>query len=104
MSATPCKRRFLVMLKITEHKQGSEITLELEGRLAGPWVDELRETWRRTAAAGQRVGLVLHQVSFIDAAGKTLLAEIVRSGASITAEGCMTKAIIEEVKQEDSDE
>jgi anti-anti-sigma regulatory factor len=92
------------MLKITEHTQGSATTLELEGRLAGPWVGELRDSWRRARAADQHIGLVLRQVTFIDATGKQLLAEIIRSGASITAEGCMTQAIIEQVKQEDGDE
>jgi hypothetical protein len=91
------------MLKVTEHTQGSATTLELEGRLAGPWVGELRDCWRRLAA-DREVGLVLRQVTFIDAAGKKLLAEIFRSGASITAEGCMTQAIIEQIKQEDGDE
>jgi hypothetical protein len=92
------------MLKITAHALGSTTTLELEGRLAGPWIGELRDSWRRELAADQHVGLVLRQVTFIDAAGKKLLAEIFRSGASITAEGCMTQAIIEQIKQEDGDE
>ena len=29
------------MLKITTHQETQPTTLELEGRLAGPWVEEL---------------------------------------------------------------
>lgn len=92
------------MLKITAHTVGSATTLELEGRLAGPWVGELWNSWRRVLAADRQVGLVLDQVTFIDAAGKKLLAEMFRSGANIKAEGCMTRAIIEQIKEEDGDE
>lgn len=87
------------MLKITAHTQGSITTLELEGRLAGPWVAELRDCWQRAVAREEEVGLVLKQVTFIDGAGEKLLAEICRSGAEIAGEGCMTKAIIERVKE-----
>jgi ABC-type transporter Mla MlaB component len=87
------------MLKITAHTQDTTTALELEGRLAGPWVTELRESWQRAMTTGQTVRLVLKQVTFIDGAGEKLLADIFRSGAEVTAEGCMTKAIIERIKQ-----
>jgi hypothetical protein len=38
-------------------------------------------------------------VTFIDGAGKQLLAEMRRQGAVLTAEGCMTKAIVEEIME-----
>ena len=33
------------MLRITTETERFESTLRLEGRLAGPWVDELARTW-----------------------------------------------------------
>ncbi len=39
------------MLKITIDIEGERATLELEGRLAGPWVQELRDM---LAASGGR--------------------------------------------------
>jgi hypothetical protein len=41
--------------------------------------------------------VVLKQVTFIDGAGRELLAEMHRQGAALAAEGCMTKAIVEEI-------
>jgi anti-anti-sigma regulatory factor len=98
-TATQCEAVFEPMLKITAHTQGSTTTLELEGRLAGPWVAELRDSWHRAVAASQAVGLVLNQVTFIDGAGEKLLGEICRSGAEVVGEGCMTRATIERIKR-----
>ena len=85
------------MLKITTHSDGSQTTLELEGRLAGPWVEELKACWQR-AAGGGRIKVILKQVSYVDGAGKTALAEMHRQGTELAAEGCMIKAIIEEIE------
>lgn len=87
------------MLKITDKSEATETLFELEGKLAGPWVDELRDCWRRSVAVDRPVKVVLKAVMFIDGAGKELLAEMHRQGAELVAEGCMTKAIIEEITQ-----
>ena len=85
------------MLKITTSLADAQTILELEGRLSGPWVEELRVCWERASGAGRSIKAVLKQVTFIDGAGKRLLEEMHRSGAVLTAEGCMTKAIVEEI-------
>jgi anti-anti-sigma regulatory factor len=85
------------MLKITVDIEGKRAILELEGRLAGPWVEELRDSWQRAERDERQISVVLKQVTFIDAAGRQLLAEMRRQGAGLTAEGCMTKAIVEEI-------
>ncbi len=87
------------MLRITADKQAGRTKLALEGRLAGPWVEELKNCWQESAAAGEPVAEVqLNEVIFIDAAGKRLLAEMHRQGVALTAcSGCMTRAITEEI-------
>jgi len=40
-------------------------------------------------------------VTFIDGAGRKLLADMHRQGAELVAEGCMTKAIVGEIKRGD---
>ena len=85
------------MLKITTGFDSERATLELEGRIAGPWVQELRDCWQRVTSADRQINVVLKQVTFIDSAGKQLLAEMHRQGAVLAAEGCMTKAIVEEI-------
>jgi hypothetical protein len=69
------------MLRITEQRsvpQGRP-TLVVEGRLAGPWVDELRNS----AAAHAALALDLEGVSFADEAGVALLNQLVAAGAQV---------------------
>ena len=87
----------LVMLKITTDLDDTRAILELEGRLAGPWVQELRHCWQSANGTGRRINVVLKQVTFIDDSGKQLLQEMHLGGAMLAAEGCMTKAIVEQI-------
>jgi len=61
----------------------------LYGRLAGAWVDELRSCWRyaRDRAPLARAIVDLKEVTFIDQAGETLLAEMRSAGAELIATG-----------------
>ena len=63
------------MLKIDTIESASEILLALQGRLAGPWVDELESQWRRVQAkAGERrIAIDLSGVTGIDGAARYLL-------------------------------
>lgn len=88
------------MLKITKCTDGERITFNLEGRLAGAWVKELKKCWRQAKTAQHRIEVVLSEVSFIDESGKALLAEMHRQGVALAATGCMTRAIIEEIQRE----
>jgi anti-anti-sigma regulatory factor len=88
------------MLKITTRIDGERTVIDLCGRLAGPWVEQLRDCWTQEAAGGERhIDVVLQEVTFIDAAGRELLAHMYRHGAQLAASGCMTKAIIEQIKR-----
>ena len=61
----------------------------LHGRLAGPWVDELRSCWKqaRERAPLARAVVDLKEVTFIDQAGEKLLAEMRNAGAELIATG-----------------
>ena len=61
----------------------------LHGRLAGPWVDELRSCWKyaRDQAPLARAIVDLKEVTFIDQAGEDLLAEMRSAGAELIAAG-----------------
>ncbi|HTA43892.1 MAG TPA: hypothetical protein VK789_15665 [Bryobacteraceae bacterium] len=61
----------------------------LYGRLAGPWVDELRLCWKRAREGAPLArGIVdLQEVTFIDPAGERLLAEMRRAGVELIATG-----------------
>jgi anti-anti-sigma regulatory factor len=83
------------MLKITTHNDPRRTSFELEGRLTGAWVEELKTCWQQAAAASAQIGVRLKEVTFIDENGIKLLADMHRQGVTLAAEGCMMKAIIE---------
>jgi len=87
------------MLKITIVDCGDRTVFELEGKLAGPWVEEMKDCWRKAAAARRPVRVLLKQVSFIDGAGKALLMDICGSGGEIEGAGCMTSVTVQEIKR-----
>jgi len=89
------------MLKITTHDNGKRTVLELEGKLFGPWVNELERVWYLAERAGS-VHVVLKEVGFIDDNGKELLARIYRSGAELVAVGCLAEALLQDVIKKES--
>ena len=86
------------MLKITPHKTGDSTRLMLEGRLAGPWVDELERVWRdsKESITGSLV-VDLTGVTFIEQEGKNLLSRMWRDGAELLAVGCCSRSILEDI-------
>jgi anti-anti-sigma regulatory factor len=88
------------MLKITSRTEAARILLELEGKLAGPWVKELEECWSETGG-DRKIKVMLRAVTFIDGAGRQLLTEMYANGVELEAEGCMTKAIVEEITRKE---
>ena len=66
------------MLRITQ----SGPVLQLEGRLAGPWVGELERLVNESANG---VALDLARVSYVDAAGHALLRSVIAKGTEIRA-------------------
>ncbi len=87
------------MLKITTKTDNSHATFELEGRLAGPWVSELERCWLEIPA-GYALKVSLGAVTFIDDEGKRLLGRLHESGAELTASGCMTNCIVQQIISE----
>lgn len=90
------------MLKITIRREGENSVLELEGKLAGPWVDELANCSSEEKSRSAKIYVDLRNVSFIDAQGKALLQTLHREGATLAGKGCLTRAIIEQVTGESS--
>ena len=67
------------MLKITGQRDAASdsMSLLLEGRLVGPWVEELNSYWSQISGNQQSGAVIdLTGVTFIDANGKALLTRL----------------------------
>jgi hypothetical protein len=89
------------MLRITTHENGRFFTFQLEGKLAGPWVQVLRDCWEHHTVppGGAPVHVDLRAVTFVDDAGRALLAEMSEQNAQFYATDCQMKAIVAEIRR-----
>ncbi len=87
------------MLRITIHNEAVTTRFVLEGKLAGPWVEELQKCWQAALIAAPDDAFHLHlaDVFFVDEAGQALLAALHRQGVTLTAKGLMAEAVVEAV-------
>lgn len=74
------------MLRITTEQSDHSLSLKLEGRVEGPWVEVLRKTWTDAMGhdKGQKVSLDFGGVSFADFEGRHLLLTMQREGVALT--------------------
>ena len=87
------------MLKISIKESADQISLDVEGRLAGPWVEELQHCWEAQLERKSNKPLYVRlcAVSFIDDAGQSLLTRMVGAGAKLEGNGCLVRAIIAKI-------
>jgi ABC-type transporter Mla MlaB component len=88
------------MLRITTDRSQRVHTLRLEGRLEGPWVAVLTQSWSNALRQlrGRRLCVDLSGVMFLDAAAKARLAEIYAKGAELRGDDLEIKAIIADIQ------
>jgi anti-anti-sigma regulatory factor len=74
------------MLKITAEQSGQSLSLRLEGRVEGPWVEVLRRTWTDAMShdGAQRVKMDFGGVSFLDSGGQQLIHAMQKKGVTLT--------------------
>lgn len=74
--------------------------LKLEGKLTGPWVEELERVWG--VVTREQVGeyvVDLCGVLFVDAEGRKLLERMYEQRTRLTASGCVMNCLVEEIKR-----
>ena len=71
------------MLKISELAVEHAVTLKLEGRLIGPWVEALRDVCENRLQDGRRWQLDCTDVSYADRAGVFLLLKLQAHGVEL---------------------
>jgi anti-anti-sigma regulatory factor len=88
------------MLRISIIPTADSTHIILEGRVAGPWAEELSRTWAEAApTVGKRtVSIDLRNTTYADASGIRVLQEIYRNaGAELITGSPWTKYLAEEV-------
>ena len=88
------------MLKMTIMETATDRRWIVQGRLVGPWVSELRTTWKRAHRSQDKRACIidLNDVTFIDKSGERLLRAISKKGAQFIASGMYTKHVLEKAK------
>lgn len=87
------------MLRVTVHHKAQAITIQLEGRLSRPSLQELDKCWRRAVIGKDKpvVRVDLTGLTFVDDAGKACLAAMYHEGTDFIANDCLTSSIVDEI-------
>jgi hypothetical protein len=59
------------------------LTIKLEGKLSGPWVDEVRKACATAPAPFRRMTLDLSSLTYVDPKGTSLLRELIAGGVEV---------------------
>jgi anti-anti-sigma regulatory factor len=88
------------MLKITTVETSTDRRWIVQGRLVGPWVSELRTTWKEAHRNEDKRACIidLNDVTFIDKSGERLLRAMCKKGAQLIARGLYVKHVLEQLK------
>jgi ABC-type transporter Mla MlaB component len=93
------------MLRITIGEGLETVTMRLEGRVTGPWLNELERAGQSAAASlgSRKLSIDLRGITHMNAAGIQLLADIYkRTGAQFLADTPMTRYFAEEAQAKDT--
>ena len=72
------------MLKITRVASlNQEVTLRLDGRVTGPWVELLRTSAESVVKVGKRLTLDLENICYVDCEGVGLIKNLISRGTSV---------------------
>ena len=91
------------MLRIRIHEGANAQTIQLEGKIVGPWVEEFNRTWHSQAPSlgSKELHLDIRGVAFVDAKGRQLLREIYqKTNACFLADSPLTRHFADEAMQQ----
>ncbi len=90
------------MMKIQVNERGDQLTLEVEGRLAGVFVPELEQCWRSALAMrpDRTVQVDLKHVTCVDRTGRSLLQSMHCGGVVFLRAGISIQDILEQIMEE----
>lgn len=87
------------MFKISIVDTPSRRTLIVEGTLIGPWVDELRTTWRNTSQdlGGRKLVIDLSNLTVIGCEGEDAIFDLMKQGATFSCSGVLTRHVLKQL-------
>jgi hypothetical protein len=87
------------MFRISTVDTRSQRRLVVEGMLVGPWVDELRTSWRNACRERGRRKLVidLRNLTTISRAGEDAIFELMNDGARFSCGNVLTKHVLKQL-------
>jgi anti-anti-sigma regulatory factor len=91
------------MLRITIHEGTKAQTIQLEGKIVGPWVEEFNRTWHSLAPSlgSKELRLDLRDVAFVNTKGRQLLREIYqKTNARFLADSPLTRYFADDAMQQ----
>jgi hypothetical protein len=90
------------MMKIQMKEAGSQLILEVQGRVAGAFVPELENCWRlaREKQPGRKISVDLKSVTCVDRSGRYLLQLMHSHGVDFLRAGLAIQDILEQVKEQ----
>jgi anti-anti-sigma factor len=90
------------MLRISIDENVEMLELKLEGRIAGPWAEELSRVWVETAPrlATRKLVLDLSSVTYADSSGTQVLGKIyAQTHADLLAGTLWTQSLAEQISR-----
>lgn len=91
------------MLRITLQESERAQTIKLEGKIAGPWVEEFNRSWQSLEAlpSSRELQLDLREVAFVDAKGRELLRKIYqKTNARFLTDSPLTQYFADDAMQQ----
>ena len=84
------------MFKISIVDTPSQRKLMVEGRLSGPWVDELRSTWRNASRDldGRKLVIDVSSLTVISREGEDAIFDLMKQGAKFSCGGVLTRHVL----------
>ena len=92
-----------VVLRIWVEIGDNLVSLRLEGKVVGPWVEECQRAWDgvRAESGARKVRLDVSGMTYVDERGMAMLRQIRRiSGAEVVASSPLTKYFAERITME----
>jgi hypothetical protein len=87
------------VLRISITENATEMRWVLQGRLTGPWVDELKTSWQAASQLlkGRTCKVDIDQLTFIDKRGDRALRAMSREGAQFIANDLHMRSVADEL-------